>query len=478
MRLNARLLLPKAALAAIQLSAVIYYARLLLHNNAGVHYPRTFGDTWQYVREATLPVFSAAFWTQTKPGLTALVYKLVGPDQRAIWSFQLWLTIVCWVILALAVAHAVRSYYLKPIAFVLVLAFSLSRDVFMWIPFIGSEAIAFSSLALFIASAIWLLTDWRNWKIPFLILTAFLTVFSRDTFTLVLLLIALLVTPLLAFRGRRVQLVIIIGSFLAIAAAGTLTAKAGQRFEHDVFPLVTGLRIFPNPEYTKYFESQGMPVDPALVKLSDPTQPGWRKWAVSQALLVQPDQQPWRDWVRLHGVATYIKFLWRFKQDTLQNMFVTSGGSDSFFPNVYYYTATGYEPIIRNAQLAEWLYPTRFGLLFFFLANFTAALVCGFAILLRQKLWLVPLMMVLLTYPQAFLVWNADANDIPRHSIAHNITERLGFWILVLFILDYLAQLWMPRLVGALRRVLSRIPAVWPRRAPEAATFRDSPPTE
>jgi hypothetical protein len=45
--------------------------------------------------------------------------------------------------------------------------------------------------------------------------------------------------------------------------------------------------------------------------------------------------------------------------------------------------------------------------------------------------------MILLSYPQAVLVWAADVNDISRHSISHNILLRLGLWMLILFLLDY-----------------------------------------
>ncbi len=461
-------LLPKALLVASYLLAFAYYVYLLVSNNARVHEPRTFGDSDDYLQLARLPVFSGAFWTQIKPPITSLVYKILGEDPARIWAFQLWLTIICWTVLALAVAHAVRSRWLKPVAFALVLAFSLSRDVVMWIPFIGSEAISFSITALFIAAGLWLLVDWKTYKIPLLVAAAFLMAFSRDTLSSVLLMLAAVLLPLLWLSTHKRDVLIIIGSFAAIFALSTYTGQLGRRFQ-VVFPIITAMRIYQNPQYVAFFKAQGMPVDPVLVKESNPNWPGWHKWDVTIALWYDAKQAPFRAWMDAHGEAAYMKFLWFFKEDTMQEMFVEAGGRNVFFPDVYYYTATGYRPIIQDQRLEEYLYPTRFGLLFFFAANLAAALACGFAFSLKKRLWFVPIALVLSTYPQAFLIWNGDANDIPRHSVGHNIMERLGLWILVLFVLDSLAQWAWPVLQRAWieTRIRQRMP--WLQNAPASS---------
>jgi hypothetical protein len=56
----------------------------------------------------------------------------------------------------------------------------------------------------------------------------------------------------------------------------------------------------------------------------------------------------------------------------------------------------------------------------------------------RQPLWILPLMLILFSYPQAVLIWNADANDIARHSLYHNVELRLGLWILIILVFDFL----------------------------------------
>jgi hypothetical protein len=107
---------------------------------------------------------------------------------------------------------------------------------------------------------------------------------------------------------------------------------------------------------------------------------------------------------------------------------------------VFYYTATGYRPVIKDARITEFLYPTRFGLFFFFIANMLAAFFVPIAWREQKILWYLPLLMILLSYPQAVLVWSADVNDIARHSISHNVLLRLGVWMLIFFVLDLVIE--------------------------------------
>ena len=79
----------------------------------------------------------------------------------------------------------------------------------------------------------------------------------------------------------------------------------------------------------------------------------------------------------------------------------------------------------------------KFGLLLFLIANLAAAVFSVIAFYEKKLIWVLPLALILLTYPQALLVWNADANDMARHALYHNILLRLGVWILTLFVLDF-----------------------------------------
>jgi hypothetical protein len=422
-------------LLILQLTMLVYYAWLRVDNARLVHEPRVFGDTADYFHNAGLSVFSREFWTDARPPVTALFWKAVNSDPEKIFELQLYFSIAAWAILAFTTAYAIRSYLLKPLTFALILAFSLSRDIFMWDAFLGSESIALSLTALFLASAGWLLMGWRTFKAATLIVLSVLMVFTRDTYAYFFLMSGLVILPVFWFSLYRVKAAGVSLAFLFIFLLSSQLAVLGLRPFRAVL-MNTSLRIFPSETYTEYFRQHGMPIDENLVTKSRDKTEG-QKFDVNKAFMFDGEQAGFRKWALESGSSEYIKFLWFYKADTFQNVFTETAGP-SFYPDVYYYTATGYKPILKDARISELLYPTRFGLVFFFVANIVAAFIAAFAWRDRRVLWLLPLLMILLTYPQAVLVWAADVNDVARHSIPHNVLLRLGVWMLAFFVFDSL----------------------------------------
>jgi hypothetical protein len=430
-------------LIIFQLAAFAGYAWLRLDNASHVKEPRTFGDTSEYIRVAGLPVASRQFWTDLRPPVTPLLWKFVGVQPEKIFQLQLYFSIFCWAVLAFAFACTLHSYTLKAFAYTIVLAFSLSRDIFMWDPFLGSESVAFSFTALFLSAVLWLLMKWDWWKFGLLILAGLFLVLTRDTYAYLLLMAALIIAPLFWSTRYRWGVLGLSGAFLVLYLLSTSLATAGMRPFRSIL-MITSLRIYPSEEYTEYFRQHGMPVDDRLVAISrDPINDD--KFYINKALLFNEDQQVYREWVLGSGRGEYLKYLWFYKADTLQKVLLETP-QDSFYPDVYYYTATGYRPIIKDPRLTELLYPTRFGLVFFFAANLIAAFAAAFAWIEKRHLWLLPLLMILLSYPQAVLVWAADANDIARHSVAHNVLLRLGVWMLAFLIADSMIADFLPGL--------------------------------
>ena len=123
---------------------------------------------------------------------TGPFYKLVGNVPRAVATFQFLFSVACWGVLAVLVARAVQVSLLKPIAFLIVLLFSLSDQIIMWDSFLLSESIALSLMAILVASGVWLLEGWHWGKALFLVVVAFLWTFTRDTNPWVILMLAAL----------------------------------------------------------------------------------------------------------------------------------------------------------------------------------------------------------------------------------------------------------------------------------------------
>jgi hypothetical protein len=391
--------------------------------------PREFYDTTEFFEIASLPLTSIGFWSAIKPPTFPLLLKLCGMNAECVVSAQLLISILAWGTLALVVAVLLQSFWLKPVGFILILAFSLVQNVILWDALIISESSAISLVVLWLATSLWLLEKWQPYRLVLLLLSSVLVVFVRDTLAYFLLLAGVGLLILLIFTQQRKRAFAVSSFFLALFLLVNMLSTAGMRW-YTPFLMTMGLRILPNPEYVTYFEARGMPVSDVLMeRAGKPIQDD------NFAILYSPGLVVFRQWVRDYGRSEFIRFLWFFKADTLQNPL--RDADLVFNPDVYYYAATGFRPILRDVRLNELLYPTRFGLLASFLANFLAIALLYPAFHFRNTLLMIPLMLILFSYPQAVLIWNADGYEIARHSISHVIMLRLGFWVLLLFVADF-----------------------------------------
>lgn len=420
----------KALLYSSLLVLFVLYIWLRVENSQFIREPRTgFGDTKDYFQIASLSILSPAFWLSVKPPVFPLFLKFLGENTKTISTFQLWFSIVSWGILAYMVASALRNVILKSIAFLQILAFSMSEEIIMWDYLILSDSVALSLMALFFAASLWALLKWSATRASLLILLAIVLAFVRDTYGYVLLMIAGVLVVVFFLSNFKKQFLFVGGTFVLIFLASNALATAGY---HWFTPLLNtiGMRVLPNPEYVAYFESRGMPVTDTLMERS-----GKPHHADYAAMAVDERLEPFRIWIRKFGKQEYIRFLWFFKADTFQNVF--NDKEEIFYPNLDYYTASRFSPIIQNSRLDELLYPNRFGFILFFAANLIAGVFSAVAYYEKKVTWILPLTLILLSYPQAVLIWSADSSDMARHAMYHNVMMRLGIWILAWFVLDF-----------------------------------------
>ena len=423
----------KALLYSSLLVLFVLYIWLRVENSQFIREPRTgFGDTNDYFQIASLSIFSSSFWLSVKPPVFPLFLKFLGKNTKTISTFQLWFSIICWGLLAYVVAYALRNVFLKPIAFLLIMAFSMSEEIIMWDYLILSDSIALSLMALFCAVCLWTLLKWSITRGSLLVFLAIMLAFVRDTYAYVLLMIAGVLVIVFFLSNFKKQFLFVGATFILIFLASNALATAGY---HWFTPLLNtiGMRVLPSPEYVAYFESRGMPVNDALMERS-----GKPHHADNAAMAVDKRLEDFRDWVREYGKREYIRFLWFFKADTFQNVF--NDKEEIFYPDVDYYTASRFRPIIQNSRLDELLYPNRFGFILFFTANLIAGVFSAVAYYERKVTWVLPLTLIILSYPQAVLIWSADSSDMARHAMYHNVMMRLGIWILALFVFDFVIE--------------------------------------
>jgi hypothetical protein len=416
----------------------LFYVGLRIENSHKVREPRaSFGDVHEYLEVASEPVISKSFWIAIRPPVVPLVYKITGTDINTISSFQLWFSILAWTFLASVVASTSRSYFVKPVAFGVILGFSLSQKIIMWDYLILSESIAISLMVIFLATSLLLIANWTWLRLVMFGIAGLLFVFTRDVFGYYFLMIGCGLVPFVFFVARKKHLLVVSSYLILLFFISNTLANSSGRWYHSLLNTIS-IRILPNEQYIGYFEERGMPVNEALLSRS-----GKHLHADSGILMTDAGLQEFRSWVMKHGKQEYVRFLWFYKADALQNIFEDI--QPLFNPNLIYYSATGFAPIIRDLRISELLYPDRFSIFILLIANLLAAAASVVAIYERKSLWLLPLCLIFFTYPQAVFIWNADANEVGRHSLYHNIQWRLGLWLLLLYGLDFVIEL-MPKI--------------------------------
>jgi hypothetical protein len=452
-------LIKRVGFVAFEAAFILFYARLRILNSYAIRAPRiSFGDTRDYLLIASKSIFSPQFWLSDKPFLIPLFFKSLGKEPERIFNVQLELSIVCWAILAITCALVIRSYPLKLLASAIVLGFSLTQQVILWDSLLLTESLHFSIAALFYSSGLLLAVRWNKINAVIFIVLAALLAFTRDASAYMLLMAgALSLILLILFKGQRLRFLLISGSFTAIFLVSSLLASLGNHSYSALLNIVTD-RILKNTEYTAYMEHQGMPVS----YLSLPDSANISNWDA----LRDPRLSNLRLWAREHGTVALAGFLWHYKADTLQKPL--EDPVSVFAPDLYYYSATGFKPILETTWFAEFLYPMRFGVIMFWMANLVAAFLSAYALQKQRVTWVLALLMILLAYPQIVFTWNTDPHDLLRHSLSLNVQWRLGLWLLILLLADDVIGRLTLSLQGRMSRISGLFDSIFHKEQPQS----------
>jgi hypothetical protein len=355
------------------------------------------------------------------------VFKLMGNDPPSIAVFQSGFSIACWALLAFFVARALRSSWLKPLAFGIVLLFSLSAEIIMWDGVLLSDSVSLSFMALFIAGWLWVLESWRWHKAALIVLVALFWSFTRDTNAwLVLMTAGALMLGAAAGQIQR-RYVLVAAALAVVFSVNDYSANRARRWV-VAFMNNVGLRILPFPESTEYFRQLGMPVTPALMGRS-----GKKAWHDDWAFFKDPELEEFRQWLYARGKSSYMRFLLSHPAMTIQEPL--RHPELLLSAELRNYAPAGFSPILRGS-VAEIVYVKNWSLLCIWAGAIAFGLALGLAIWKRNIASVVPLALIVLAYPHATLVWHADPNEIDRHALQAGVHFRLGLWLLVLFISD------------------------------------------
>jgi hypothetical protein len=400
---------------------------------------REFPDTAGYVTKATWPLWSSgerlgplegtAVWFVRGRSLTVpLFYKLVGNVPHSIAIFQLFFSIACWGLLALAVTAVVQIDLLKPVAFLFISLFSLSDQIVIWDGFLLSDSIALSLMVLFIANWLWLLKGWHWTKVMPLLIVGFLWVFSRDTNAWVILMLSVLLLTAGIVSSRR-RYLFLTAVFLTIFVVNEISQNHSERWLAP-FVNVIGKRILPDPRRTAYFEQLGMPVTAEVMQLS-----GQLAWGQNHFFYKEPTLRAFRAWVKTAGKTSYMRFMLAHPFTTIFEPF--ENVEELFAPSLKYYRAAGFSPILEGS-LAEAVYPEKRPILLLWVPGILLLLSFLTAGRSIKQIWIVPVLLIVLAYPHAALAWHGDSNDVGRHALLAGVHLRLGLWLLLICLGDLL----------------------------------------
>jgi hypothetical protein len=393
-----------------------------------------YRDTAGYLEVASHSVFSLDFLAGGRSWTVPLVWKLLPDADSARATGQFLISVACWPLLAAAVARCLRPTALRPVAFAVVLLFSLSLAVIRWDTVMLSESISISLTALVLAGWLELVREPRPWLVPALLGATLLWVFARDSNGI----LALLTVPLALYwvwrpgalgRGRALALA---GGTLAIFLAGVLATTTDQaqlrRNERPILHVI-GRRVLADEAKTRWWRDHGMPAPPPRVLRERASLAG----IAEGGLPTDPATERFLEWAREHGRGTLVRYLLTHPAYTVKS---TIGKRQRLLGGVTGGYLSPDARIVVPEPLDRLIYPRTAQDVYFWLIVIgvgagAVALTAG-----ARRVWLVPVVALAAQVPHALVVYHGDTLEVPRHAMLVAVTTRLALLMLALLALD------------------------------------------
>jgi hypothetical protein len=400
---------------------------------------RTFPDSGDYLHVASQPLLSGEFWAGWRGWTVPLLYKLL-PDSDAIRSAaQLALSIACWVALATVAGWCVRRRELRPVAFCLVLLFSLSVWITQWDRLILSHSLSISLAAAVFAAWLGFVRAPGRWTIVAVLGTTLLWSFARDTDAYVAVFTVPFVLGWAMFRDPRGPCLLLALGLTAIFVAHAVSVSASTDARR-VKPLlnVIGSRVLTDEGELRYFQDHGMPVPARLRDLAG----NLLGRSQLERELEDPRLDPFLEWVRARGQRTLVTYLLTHPDHALdpafrhpEPLFAADPPPAPHANPIATYRAKGTDPLLP-APLADVVYPPSVPPLLAWLGVVVAAAAWLVWRGASRAVWLVPAIALLLQIPHAAVVWHGDTNELPRHALQVGVMTRLSLLLLTIFLID------------------------------------------
>jgi hypothetical protein len=405
----------------------VYVALCLTTNQPARSKPRELTDTTFYLSISKEPVFDIQFWGR-RAFVFPLLLKITKQDTPLASSIQLGFSILAWGLLALSISASIRTVWLKPLSFGIILALSLVRHLASWNFIMLTESLSVSWFVIFLAFGIWLSHGWRIDKVIALSVAGVFLAFTRDTNAYLLLMLAGMLTLGVLFRWLKPRVLILVAFFLLTFLLLNYNSEIGGRWN---FPLnnIVGRRILFNPRAVTYLASCGMPVTPELLAMKGEYANGRDK-----AFYNDPALEEYRTWLEEHGKSCYMKWL---LTNPVQSVAQALGQFQELiaFNDVSKFFARKYDPVIPWF-IEPFIYPVKFIILLWVALTAIALIAVWKRAWKINPLWGVYILLTLPILPHLFIVWHGDVMDSQRHALSVGLQLALCFWIAIFLLLD------------------------------------------
>ena len=416
---------------------------------------RVYRDTISYAETAGKSWNSMRFWAGTRPFTYPLVLKLFGIHAENysdalrnadVTQFQYWFSIVSWTALGAALSLRVRTLWLKPFAFGLILFFSLNLEASIWESLILAESVSFSLFALMLA--LWLWWDYpadnlrkslgRSIHLLLLIVVTIFYIFTRES-NQYFAIFGALVFPLAglmrkASQQRRKDYFVYLLLFIVLVITKNIAFNVSNLWQIHIYDHLA-LRLLPDSEAREYFEAAGLPIDENLMQITDMTGSEYQDYLTNNS-----DMSAVREWINQSAVTTYMKFLISRPISSMLEPFrqlPSLLGGD----NLEYHAPRYGVPTIPYwlTNLTNKVYPRAVFALWSILGLSTLGVIWYLSTNLQQSAWLVVGILLVSLYPLLFIVWHGNPMEIERHAAQVGIQYRLMGWMAVVLLLDHLS---------------------------------------
>jgi hypothetical protein len=398
----------------------------------------SYPDTDGYLEVMGHPVWSLDFLAGGRPWVVPLLWKVLpGAD---VWRArgQFGLSIVCWPILAWAVARCLRPGLMRYLGFGAVLIFSMSFPVIRWDVVMLSESVSLSLTALVVAAWLELVRAPRPAMVVAVLATTLFWVFSRDSNGV----ITLCLVPLAALWAirpaplNRPWVLGLAGGLLAIfvlSYVATTTDDAKLRRNQRPIMHVIGRRVLVTPDEERYFRQHGMPAPTPRVRAQRKALAG----IAEGELPSDPATDRFIEWSRQHGRPVLARYLLRhwlktFKQTFRNRQRLLAGVTLG-------YTSPNARRLLPQ-PVDNVAYPTGSQDVWFWLVVVCVGALAVWRALGASRFWLVPAVALVLQLPHAVVVYQADTLEIPRHAVLVAVMSRLSLLLLALFAIDVIVN--------------------------------------